>query len=468
MAANFVAANDQEAQASKGAYRVTPRRSSGGYHKYVPVIAPETEAFVLPSGTVTCPIPECPRYQKPCNPNWRLNEHMKTRHGWPRKRTQPLTDKRLSGSQRSEFYDRSTTAPQRNGKYTSKYCVRDDSPSDVNPSAGDNASPMSDPPAQSTRSAARKGKERASMRKVSFLDTDIEMQDADATEPETPNPGEEDTTDHAMVEELKLLIAQLTTIDKSSGQDSNGHTMPIVGDLQRMLENGSLKVNTIVSASEGLSLSKLYKLLANRRNQVASIHEMSSMTIDVPTKFGPPTLPQSSALSWNGNRTQKKGNVNHQPPTSRPGPKLTLTTKTPRKAKTTPTPKGTDSTKQPTSAVNVSSQVSTPERKQPAASSRSARGSRTKESVAPTGAPVRRPGPPEKGNFALTPSGKSTEKPRPQKSVFTASSKPPAPKDVGGFTALNQVLFGSPPSNNNNIKLGKQPHGSDDSSEPNR
>ena len=391
---------------------------------------------------------------------------MKTRHGWPRKRTQRLTDRRLSGSQRSEFYDSSIPAPQRNGKYTSKYCVREQTPLNVDPSGGDNASPMSDPPAQSTRSAARKGKERASKRKVSFVDNDTEMQDADATESDNPNPREEDNTDHAMVEELKLLIAQLTTIDRSSGQDSNGHAMPIVGDLQRMLENGSLKVNTTVSGSEGLALSKLYKLLANRRNQVASIHDMSSVTIDIPTKFGPSTLPQSSVSGLGAKRTPQKRNVTSKPAISAPGPESTWTSKTPPQ-KTTPTPKRTGSIRKSTSAVNVS-KLSTPQTKQPSvssSSSKSALGSGTKKPDAPAVPPVRRSGPPEKGNFAPTPSGKSNEKGRPPKSVFTSSLKEAAPKDVGGFTALNQVRLASPPSHGNHIKLGRQRIGSDDSSE---
>lgn len=53
--------------------------------------------YQLPAGTSTCPIPGCRGYGNKFKPYWRLNEHMKAKHGWPRKNTQPLLDKRING-----------------------------------------------------------------------------------------------------------------------------------------------------------------------------------------------------------------------------------------------------------------------------------------------------------------------------------------------------------------------------------
>ena len=50
--------------------------------------------FTLPPGLNRCPVPECPSKIR-FVPYWRLNEHMKTKHAWPRKQTQPHLDKRL-------------------------------------------------------------------------------------------------------------------------------------------------------------------------------------------------------------------------------------------------------------------------------------------------------------------------------------------------------------------------------------
>ena len=50
--------------------------------------------FTLPPGLNRCPVPECPSKVR-FVPYWRLNEHMKMKHAWPRKQTQPHLDKRL-------------------------------------------------------------------------------------------------------------------------------------------------------------------------------------------------------------------------------------------------------------------------------------------------------------------------------------------------------------------------------------
>lgn len=64
----------------------------------------ESKPYTLPEGIMQCPISGCPAHSlhRIFRPPWRLNEHMKTRHGWPRKNTQPNTDRRLSKSLKNE------------------------------------------------------------------------------------------------------------------------------------------------------------------------------------------------------------------------------------------------------------------------------------------------------------------------------------------------------------------------------
>ena len=59
-----------------------------------PTVPGASEAYTLPPGIDTCPVDGCTAFYsgRKFRPPWRLNEHMKTRHGWPRRQTLPSTD----------------------------------------------------------------------------------------------------------------------------------------------------------------------------------------------------------------------------------------------------------------------------------------------------------------------------------------------------------------------------------------
>lgn len=65
--------------------------------------------YTLPSGADHCPVPTCPSRGRKFKPYWRLNEHMKTKHGWPRRTIQPSTDRRLGNTFRADHHKKSTS-----------------------------------------------------------------------------------------------------------------------------------------------------------------------------------------------------------------------------------------------------------------------------------------------------------------------------------------------------------------------
>jgi len=71
----------------------------------LPYQVPGFPEFTLPTdgenGYIRhCPDPSCPAHTRFFAPYWRLNEHMKTDHGWPRKTLQPDLDRRKNGRMR--------------------------------------------------------------------------------------------------------------------------------------------------------------------------------------------------------------------------------------------------------------------------------------------------------------------------------------------------------------------------------
>lgn len=69
---------------------------------FKPFQAPGLPPYTLPddgnNGYLRhCPDPSCPAYHRNFAPYWRLNEHMKTDHGWPRKSIQVSLDRRKNG-----------------------------------------------------------------------------------------------------------------------------------------------------------------------------------------------------------------------------------------------------------------------------------------------------------------------------------------------------------------------------------
>ena len=50
----------------------------------VPVVPGQSEPYVLPPGTLNCPLPQCPRHQFRWQAVHRVREHMRRKHGWPR------------------------------------------------------------------------------------------------------------------------------------------------------------------------------------------------------------------------------------------------------------------------------------------------------------------------------------------------------------------------------------------------
>jgi hypothetical protein len=62
--------------------------------------------YTLPPGMDRCPVPTCSN-KTIFKPYWRVNEHMKLKHGWPRKQTQRNLDKRISNTFRKDHKARS-------------------------------------------------------------------------------------------------------------------------------------------------------------------------------------------------------------------------------------------------------------------------------------------------------------------------------------------------------------------------
>lgn len=305
------------------------------YYQPIHTIPGQSQPFVLPEGTRSCPLPSCPGYMRPCNPHWRLNEHMKLRHGWPRKNTQPHTDRRLSGKQRSTAYRRSTRAPMRDGKYQSKYVFRDvfdrgEDHSERRPTFDEDvtmldASPTSvdvhelQPPETEPSSARKSTRKRISTRKALPQNYDFALTVAPDTRLQktgqsfetqsrrsadtTKSPGREikgspsaegarstrpsnatkiipeGTLDLQMIGEMQDYVDELRSSHKivenvtPTGSREMTTSDSMADDLERLIRENPPRVNACVEKHR--IHIPLIKALASRRNSKAHIHGMA-------------------------------------------------------------------------------------------------------------------------------------------------------------------------------------------------
>ena len=298
---------------------LTQRASRGKNKKYfcaVPVIPGESEAYVLPAGATACPIEECPAFERLCHPHWRLNEHMKLRHGWPRKNTQPNTDRRLSGKHRSRNYQRQVVTPIENGRYKSKYQAKnqlDGAASNLTSPTTTTTTPTSPeqderkenqptpPPARPQRKRKRATSKDTNVSLSSNIrslklnmtssakehndereGSDTTMEDSSPSPPpQKPIEMREGDPDKLMIAEINDYIQELMSKkDNASTVDEAKSAERMVNDLRAILVKNPPRINCIVPAGKLEALIPLYKALAERRNRKASIYQMPRSTID--------------------------------------------------------------------------------------------------------------------------------------------------------------------------------------------
>ena len=306
-----------------------------------PLVPGQSEPYTLPTGIDVCPIEGCPAYHsgRVFKPPWRLNEHMKTRHGWPRPgkvKAPDVGSARGSRSLRTSRGRRVSLASSSSFPSTaSKRKFKDDD--HVNDS-----SPLSDPPIASsptrptrTRRQTAKGKEMAhsmakldsatSRRSSKKLYIDISSQstptDDDRSEDgsedgsEDDNTGDstnvstdlareedhsidgamdidspiaiaspreptiEDTRDHELIAAIRSLIAELR-----AASIQNPELVNAANEYQDLIMQDLVRVNCQVTEQNAKILSSCYKRLAERHNARAMVFSMHSSLPGVETQ----------------------------------------------------------------------------------------------------------------------------------------------------------------------------------------
>ncbi|KAI9716195.1 MAG: hypothetical protein M1828_000421 [Chrysothrix sp. TS-e1954] len=258
---------DEEAAEPKGGARGT-----GKYKDFVPRIDGQQEDFVLPSGATACPVKHCSRYMKVCHPHWRLNEHMKTRHGWPRKNTQRHTDRRLSGAQRSGRYAGSQLSSGRGHRKGTMNERKGSGSSGLSSPNSQVFSPqMRDISPEPSTSRKRIPKKSAKLREHQALNdgADVEMDDTQSSELDESSA--DHTRDEPMIVEIERFIAQL----ESNGSDNtSSERSQLIQSYKDLIADDMIKVNCTLPKRQALRLMTLYKELSRRAEQQNSVYEM--------------------------------------------------------------------------------------------------------------------------------------------------------------------------------------------------
>ena len=320
-------------------------RQSKGYFMKADIVPGQSEPFTLPPGSDHCPIPNCPAWKngRIFRPPWRLNEHMKTRHGWPRRDALPsgfsganekqprfvvtstyqTRSGRLSGRRRDSSGLTASTTPRTQAGETSTAAVNNTSPSVT--SQKSSQEPNSSTRPKRDRRQTEKGKEmassmaqlaaatappqgspppakkpRVSQSKPEFLHdglsdlddaiiegSDSSMEIPDNVEdifmddyPSGPSSsfnkpaGVEVTRDHAYIEMIRSLIAELRV-----AANQNPELAKTADEYEEVLKKDIVRVNCSINVHDARILASCYGRLADRHNARAKIYSMHSMQV---------------------------------------------------------------------------------------------------------------------------------------------------------------------------------------------
>ena len=243
-------------------------RSTGKYKDYVPRIEGQTEDFVLPPGATACPIKHCPRYMKVCHPHWRLNEHMKTRHGWPRKSTfRFMNEGHLQGAERLGKHSKTLTTSERPRRAVKSKRRSGSVSSGL-------SSPKSEIVSPQNNGSPQKGQRirKPTSKKLNGLDgqLDVEMNDLEGAD-QVKDPAES-YRDDQMISEIERFIDQL----EANGTDNtSSERSKLIQGYKDLISDGMIKVNCILPEQQALRLMTLYKELSRRAEQQSSVYEMN-------------------------------------------------------------------------------------------------------------------------------------------------------------------------------------------------
>lgn len=262
--------------------------------------------YTLPPGTYNCPVPTCPSHRRTFKPYWRLNEHMKMNHGWPRKQTQPNLDKRMGNQFRAEHKKRSSAFLNEVGNEGSTDHgvghLSDDADGARRPrrsGAKKDYSRLFDPyvttsPSKTTNSIPTnsllvKLKVRTNEdHGPSSLSAD-ESLDTSITRPSKAEPAEK--PDHHIVTEAEQYLLELEK-DESIIHPSPQSAFPpspytpstsrlqhpepasspadLVNALRDLLTDNKLLVNTLITSERSGTIRPIYHALARRASSIAS------------------------------------------------------------------------------------------------------------------------------------------------------------------------------------------------------
>ncbi|KAL9061152.1 MAG: hypothetical protein Q9162_000297 [Coniocarpon cinnabarinum] len=301
-----------------------------------PICPGQTEPYVLPPNIDLCPIEGCPafRSKRKFKPHWRLNEHMKTRHGWPRRSNGSWsTGAAEPSSERTSRH----IQPHRESTASRDFALRSNS---KRKHADDNTvnspSVLSTPVAEAspgrptrTRRQTAKGKEmansiarldaatsrRASKRsrvsdnapidtisdaESSFHDAVVEpgpgdavtvtnesfdkdsVMDVDSPRSSPKKSVVEDTLDREIITAIKSLAGELRL---ASGQ--NPELAHAAKEYEELVENGLIRVNCTVNEQTASALASCYQRLAERHNARAMVFSMHT-SLQPPAEHAPP------------------------------------------------------------------------------------------------------------------------------------------------------------------------------------
>lgn len=233
---------------------------------------PEQE-FVLPPGCETCPIIECAKFGLTLDPHWRLTEHMKRSHGWPRKKTQRKDDQYPSNSI-ARHSNTMTGKEQLIWVSRSVPNISDNALADSLNQRTSSTAHDEGPRAQAQRRTTRKSiptpRHRESLVGQPLFDDehyrDTMSDEPDITREEIPN-SQSSQRDDAMIAEIQKYISELKTYSDNKG---------FAAGLQGILDKDMIYVNKILPATQSHAISPLYKALADRAERHHATFNMNA------------------------------------------------------------------------------------------------------------------------------------------------------------------------------------------------
>lgn len=301
--------------------------------------------YTLAPGTTRCPVPTCPGHKRTYKPYWRLNEHMKMKHGWPRKQTQPNLDKRMGNTFRAEHRKRSSA-------FTNGFGMDDtNSEGDVNMSDGDGEpaeevtrprrsgakkdySRLFDP--YITTSPTKTAKSLMVMLKVRVNDPsthdNVNTPDVSGTATATARPSiatkveRAEQPDYHILTEAEQYVAELemqkettTTTPPafltSPYSPAASHVLPspaeLASTLRNLLRDDQLRINTLITPERSGAIRPIYHALSQRAESIASMQASA------------PTTPQAASTTSQSSISPPPGRLDFSVPFTFGGPRTT-------------------------------------------------------------------------------------------------------------------------------------------------